>query len=306
MNSEAKISLEERDTRRLDRSISLYLLRIRDFWGRYRRNRAAVFGLFVIFFFFMMAVLSPYVAPYDPFKMYLSDKKNVLLEPSWGHIMGTDHLARDMLSRVIWGTRISLFVGFIAAGISALIGIAAGAIAGYYGGWVDDLLMRFVDMFMVIPTFFLVLVVVAIFGSDIWNIMVVIGLTSWPSTARLMRGQFLALKGTLFVEAEKALGANDRRIILHCILPNGLYPVVVNMSLQVAGAILTEASLSFLGLGDPTQISWGLMLYHAQRFLRDAWWMTFFPGLAISITILGFNLIGDGLNDALNPRLRIR
>jgi peptide/nickel transport system permease protein len=215
-------------------------------------------------------------------------------------------MGRDQLSRVIWGTRISLFVGFVSAGISIGVGVILGSVAGYYGGIVDDLIMRFVDFFLVIPTFFLILLIIAMYGTSIWNIMFVIGLTAWPSTTRLIRGQFLSLKEQPFVEAEKALGASDLRIIFRCILPNAIHPVLVNLSFRVGSAIISEAGLSFLGLGDPRSISWGQMLNVAQRFIRTAWWMAIFPGLLISLAVLSFNMVGDGLNDALNPRLMER
>ena len=181
-----------------------------------------------------------------------------------------------------------------------------GSVAGYYGGRVDDLIMRFVDFFLVIPTFFLILLIIAMYGTNIWNIMFVIGLTAWPSTTRLIRGQFLSLKEQPFVEAERALGASDRRIIFRCILPNAIHPVLVNLSFRVGSAIISEAGLSFLGLGDPRAISWGQMLNVAQRFIRTAWWMAIFPGVLISLAVLSFNMVGDGLNDAMNPRLMER
>lgn len=277
--------------------------RISDFWFRYSRNKAAVFGLAIVIIFALIAVMAPIIVPYDPNEMYLDVFP---VGPNVKFPFGIDHLGRDTLSRVIWGTRISLFVGFVSAGISAVVGTILGAISGYYGGFYDDIIMRIVDIFLMIPTFFLVLLVIAVYGSSIWNIMIVIGLTIWPSTCRLVRGQFLAFKEQPFVEAERALGSSSFRIIFKSILPNAFPPAIVNLSLQIASAILTESSLSFLGLGDPNQISWGMMLKDAQRFIRVGWWMAPFPGLAIGLTVLSFNLIGDGINDALNPRLRER
>lgn len=274
----------------------------KDFWVRFRRNRFAVLAVFILCFLTLIAIFAPIITPYDPSKM-IFDR---FLGPCLEHPLGTDHMGRDQLSRMIWGARISLFVGFVSAGISISIGVLLGSFAGYYGGKIDDITMRVVDFFLVIPTFFLILLIIAMFGPSIWNIMFVIGLTAWPGTTRLIRGQFLSLKEQPFVEAERALGASDFRIIFRCILPNAIHPVLVNLSFRVGAAIIIEASLSFLGLGDPRSISWGQMLNTAQRFIRTAWWMAVFPGLFISIAVLSFNLVGDGLNDALNPRLMER
>jgi peptide/nickel transport system permease protein len=271
---------------------------MREFWKKYRRNRAAVFGFYVVLVFLTLAVLSPWLAPFQP----LSIGKDSFRPPDSTYLLGTDDLGRDLLSGVLWGARVSLLVGLLAAFTSTLIGVLVGSASGFYGGWADDLLMRLTEFFLVIPRFFLALIIVALFGSSIWHIIFVIGILSWPVTARLVRAEFLSLKEKEFVEGVRAMGAPDRRIILRHMLPNAGPPIVISGSLQIARAILMEAGLSFLGLGDPNRMSWGVMLYNAQRFLRHAWWTATFPGLAIFFIVMGFNLVGDGLNDALNPK----
>jgi peptide/nickel transport system permease protein len=271
---------------------------MRDFWKKYRRNQAAVFGLYVVLVFLALAALSPLLAPFQP----LSIGKDSFRPPDSTYLLGTDDLGRDLLSGVLWGARVSLLVGLLAAFTSTVIGVLVGSASGFYGGWADDLLMRLTEFFLVIPRFFLALIIVALFGSSIWHIIFVIGILSWPVTARLVRAEFLSLKEKEFVEGVRAMGAPDRRIILRHLLPNAGPPIVISGSLQIARAILMEAGLSFLGLGDPNRMSWGVMLYNAQRFLRHAWWTATFPGLAIFFIVMGFNLVGDGLNDALNPK----
>ncbi len=254
--------------------------------------------MYVVMFFILMAIVAPWTAPFGP----LSIGKESFHEPSRTYLMGTDDLGRDLFSGVLWGARVSIMVGLLAALTSTVIGVVIGALAGYYGGVIDDVLMRITEFFLVIPRFFLVLVIVALFGNSIWNIIIVIGILSWPVTARLVRVEFLSIREKEFIESARAVGASDLRIILTHILPNATPPIVVSGSLQIARAILMEAGLSFLGLGDPNQISWGVMLYNAQRFLRHAWWTATFPGLAIFLIVMGFNLVGDGFNDALNPK----
>lgn len=274
------------------------------FWKYFKRNRLAVGGLMVILGIFIIAGTAPFIAPYDPGKTDVSLK---LKPPSLKHFLGTDQLGRDVFSRMLYGSRISLSVGFVAVGISIFIGIWVGAIAGYYGRWVDSLLMRFVDVMFCFPTFFLILTVVALLGPSIFNIMVVIGLTSWMGTARFVRAEFLSLRERDFVQAAKALGVNDRRIIFRHILPNALAPVFVTATLDVATAILVEAGLSFLGFGvQPPAPSWGNILTEGRTYIFDAWWLTVFPGFAILLTVLSFNLVGEGLRDSLDPRLRGR
>ncbi len=271
---------------------------MRDFWRKYKRNRTAVYGLIVTLVFVAIAILAPFISPFRP----LSTGKDSFHPPGSTYLMGTDDLGRDIFSGVLWGARISIMTGLLAALTSTLIGVIIGSISGYYGGMKDVVLMRVTEFFLVIPRFFLVLMIVALFGSSLWNVIIVIGVLSWPVTARLVRAEFLSLKEKEFVESAKACGSSNLSIILSHILPNASPPIIVSGSLQIARAILLEAGLSFLGLGDPNQVSWGVMLYNAQRFFRHAWWTTTFPGIAIFLVVMAFNLVGDGLNDALNPK----
>jgi peptide/nickel transport system permease protein len=274
-------------------------LSIKDFWGRYRKKKAAVFGLAIVVFFFAVALFAPLLAPYG-----LLELSEAFLPPSPAHLLGTDSLGLDVLSCVIFGARASLMVGLFAVFTSTIIGLTVGAIAGFYGRRTDDLLMRVTEMFQVLPRFFLAIIFVAFFGPNIWNIIIVIGILTWPATARLLRAEFLVLTRREFVEAARAMGMSDRKLIVGEILPNAVPPVIVNASLEIASAILLEASLSFLGLGDPSLMSWGMMLHNSQEYFNRAWWMAAFPGMALFLTALGLTLVGDGLNDALNPRLR--
>ena len=272
------------------------------FRRRFKRNRPATAGGLIVLSVFVIALFAPMLSPYDP--AYI-DVEKILTGPTQAHPLGTDELGRDIVSRMIWGSRISLLVGFVAVGISILIGILIGAVAGYYRGWIDDVLMQFVDIMLSIPTFFLILAVIALVEPSIWNIMIVIGVTSWMGVARLVRGQFLALNEMDYVTAARALGAKDARMIFFHILPNAMSPVYVSAVLGVAGAILVESSLSFLGLGvQPPVPSWGSIITGGKDTIDIAWWITLFPGLAILITVLGYNLLGEGLQDALNPRLK--
>jgi peptide/nickel transport system permease protein len=227
------------------------------------------------------------------------------MAPSLQHPFGTDDLGRDVLSRMIWGSQISLAVGFVAVGISTAMGILLGSFAGYYGKWIDSIIMRFVDMMLCFPSFFLILTVIAFVGPNILNIMIIIGLTSWMGVARLVRAEFLSLKEREFVLAARASGANDLRIIFIHILPNAMAPVFVSAILGVAAAVLVESSLSFLGLGvQPPTPSWGNILTDGKANIEIAWWLSVFPGLAILVTVLGYNLLGEGLRDALDPRFK--
>lgn len=273
-----------------------------EFWRRLRANRLALAGGVVVLALFAVSLAAPWLAPYDP--AYI-DVKSVLEGPSARHPFGADHLGRDVLSRMIWGSRISLKVGFVAVGLATLIGVFFGSLAGYYGGWVDAAIMRFVDLMLCFPAFFLILAVIAILEPSIWNIMVVIGATGWMGVARLVRAEFLTLKSREFVLAARALGAGDARIIFRHILPNALAPVLVAATLGVAGAILTESALSFLGIGvQPPTPSWGNILTAGKDNISIAWWLSLYPGLAILITVLGYNLLGEGIRDSLDPRLR--
>lgn len=277
---------------------------VRFFWRYFKRNRLAVGGSIIILITFLIAGSASLIAPRDPGKTDVSLK---LKPPSLDHYLGTDQLGRDVFSRMLHGAKVSLSVGFVAVAISILIGILVGAVAGYYGGWVDSLLMRFVDIMLCFPSFFLILTVVALLGPSLFKVMVVIGITSWMGTSRFVRAEFLSLRERDFVQAAKALGVRDPRIIFRHILPNALAPVFVTATLDVASAILVEAGLSFLGFGvQPPAPSWGNILTEGRTYIFDAWWLTVFPGLAILITVLSFNLAGEGLRDALDPRLRGR
>ncbi len=272
------------------------------FVQRFARNRAAVAGAMTLCVLVATTAMAGVVGAGSPRAM----SESSLAHPSRVHLFGTDDLGRDIWTGVLHGARVSLTVGVLAAATSGIIGVLVGAVAGYYGGRLGDLLMRITEFFLVIPTFLLALVLVAVTGPSIWNIIVTIGVLGWPSTARLVRAEFLSLKEREFVMAARAVGAGSSRILFRQILPNAAPPIIVNTSLGVASAILVEAGLSFLGLGDPNLFSWGLMLRNSRDFLRTAWWMPTFPGLAIFVTVLSLNLVGDGLNDALNPRLRQR
>ncbi|MBI5188536.1 MAG: ABC transporter permease [Nitrospirae bacterium] len=266
------------------------------------KNRLALLGGTIVIILFLIAVCAPLISPYDPNDI---DRRHILKAPSLSHPFGTDDLGRDIMSRMIWGARISLSVGFVAVGIATIIGIIIGAIAGYYGKWVDMLIMRFVDIMLSIPTFFLILAVIAFLGPSIFNIMVVIGLTSWMGVARLVRAEFLSLREREFVLAAKSLGASDLRIIFRHILLNSMAPVLVSAVLGIAGAVLIESALSFLGIGvQPPTPSWGNILTAGKDNIEIAWWLSVFPGLAILATVFGYNLLGEGIRDVIDPRLR--
>lgn len=285
------------------RRLKSYITNIRNFWRVYSKNKLAVIGLVTLIMLTVIAILTEHIIPYDPFGVY---PNSVLNPPSPVYPFGTDDLGRDILKLIMFGSKITLLIGFSAVLLSTSIGIVIGAISGYYGGKIDDILMRFTDMLFIIPTFFLILIIIAMFGSNLRNVILIIGLTTWPGIARLTRSEFLSKRELEFVEAARVVGAGNLRIIFRHILPNAIHPVIVTSSLQVGSAILTEAGLSFLGLGDPGHVSWGRMLSLAQLYIRRAWWMATFPGLAIFITVMAFNFVGDGLNDALNPRLKER
>ncbi len=264
------------------------------------RHPLGLLGLLVVSLLLIVAFFAPYLAPYNPLAI---DVQHVLCPPSLSHLCGTDLLGRDILSRLIYGARISLEVGILAVGISLAIGVVLGALAGYYGGWIDTLISRFIDIMLCFPTIFLILAVIAYLEPSIFNIMIVIGLTSWMGVARLVRAEFLSLKEREFVLAEKALGASNLRIIFLHILPNALPPILVSATLGVGNAILVESALSFLGLGvQPPTPSWGNMLTDGKNTLEVAWWLSVFPGLAILITVLGFNILGEALQEITDPR----
>lgn len=263
-------------------------------------NPLTMIGFLIIAVILLFAIMASFVAPYDPNAINV---KAILLSPSYNHLMGTDGLGRDVFSRMLYGARISLMVGFVAVGIATAIGIVLGAIAGFYRGWIDTVIMRTVDVMLSIPTFFLILAVIAFLTPSIWNIMIVIGLTSWMGVTRLVRAEFLSLRHREFVLAAQTLGAKDARLIFTHLLPNSLTPIIVSSILGIASAVLVESGLSFLGLGvQAPQASWGNILTDGKEYIQFAWWLSLFPGLAILMTVLGYNLLGDGLRDAYNPR----
>jgi peptide/nickel transport system permease protein len=272
------------------------------FWEMFYKNKLALTGCGIVILLFVVSLMAPVIDPYDPGAI---DLKNVLAPPSGEHWFGTDQLGRDVLSRMIWGARISLKVGFVATGLAILIGMILGAVAGYYGGWIDATIMRFVDVMLCFPAFFLILAVIAFLEPSIWNIMIVIGLTGWMGVTRLVRADFISLRERDFVRAARAIGANDARIIFLHILPNALASILVAATLGIAGAILTESALSFLGIGvQPPIPSWGNILTAGKDNIDIAWWLSLYPGLAILITVVGYNLLGEGIRDASDPRLK--
>lgn len=271
------------------------------FWKRFRGNRLAVAGGIVVLLLFILSFLASAITPWEPDAI---DAYHVLLPPSTAHWFGTDELGRDVFTRVIYGARISLKVGFVSVGIAVAIGTVLGLVSGFYGGVVDTVIMRFVDIMLCFPTFFLILAVIAFLEPNIWYIMAIIGLTGWMGVARLVRAEVLSLRERDFVVAARALGASDLRIIFRHILPNAASPVLVSATLGVAGAILTESALSFLGIGvQPPTPSWGNILTAGKDYVEFAWWLSLFPGVAILVTVLAYNLLGEGIRDALDPRL---
>ena len=269
---------------------------------RFFRNKLALFGMTLVTLLALCALLAPILSPYDPSAIDLSHR---LVAPSRHHPMGTDQLGRDVFSRMLYGARISLLVGFIAVGISLLIGVLLGSVAGYFGGWLDAFLMRLVDIMLCFPSFFLILAVIALLEPSIFTIMAVIGVTSWMGVARLIRAEILSLKEQEFILAARAIGAGPLRMIVRHLIPNAITPVLVSATLGVAAAILVESSLSFLGIGvQPPTPSWGNILTEGKSVLGIAWWLTLFPGLAILLTVLAYNLLGEGLRDLLDPHLK--
>jgi peptide/nickel transport system permease protein len=275
---------------------------VKAFWRALAKNRLALVGGAIVLVLAIMAVGAPLLAPHDPNK---PDVKRILDPPSSRHWLGTDQIGRDVLSRMLYGARVSLAVGFVSVGIATAIGIALGASAGYHGGAVDAGVMRLVDLMLVFPRFFLLLAVLAFLKPSIWTIMAVIGLTGWMGVARLVRAEFLAIKEREFVIWSQSIGASALRIIWRHILPNAMAPVLVAMTLGIPAAILTESGLSFLGLGvRPPYATWGNILNEGKEVIELAWWLSVYPGLAILITVLSYNLLGEGIRDALDPRLR--
>ena len=266
---------------------------------RFKKNKLAMIGLIALTFFALVAIFAPVLAPYDPSEIITSDTQ----APSLSHLFGTDDLGRDVFSRAVHGARISLTVGFVAVIIAILVGTVFGAVSGFYGGLTDSTIMRFVDIMLAFPSIFLILAIQVMLKPNIYNVMVVIGLTSWMGVSRLVRGEFLTIKERQYVEAARAIGANDIRIIFLHILPNAMPPLIVAATLGMAGAILTESALSFLGLGvQPPTSSWGNMLMDSQAYLIDAPWMAVIPGILILVTVLSLYFVGEGLREEFSPR----
>lgn len=274
------------------------------FYQRYAKNYGALLGLGILIVVAAVALAAPLLFPVSPWQSV----GDPLLAPSEDPAfpLGTDMLGRDIAAGLAYGARVSLLIGLISTAVAVLIGVSIGALAGYYGGRTDDVLMRFTEFFQTIPAFAMAIVLVAIFNPSITSITLAIAIVSWPPVARLVRGEFLSLRSREFVQAAVVIGQSGPRIMLTQILPNVISPIIVTASLMVATAILTESSLSFLGLGDRNMMSWGFMIGAARTMLREAWWMSVFPGVAILLTVLAINLIGEGLNDAMNPHLRGR
>jgi peptide/nickel transport system permease protein len=271
-----------------------------EIWRMFFANKAAVFGLLLWAFIILTAFLGPMIYPTDPFDMVGAP----MSPPGEELLLGTDYLGRDILAGIIHGASVTLAIGLSATICTVIIGVIIGVLAGYYGGWVDNLLMRFTEFFQVLPALLFAMVLVALFTASFYLIVMAIAVVSWTGIARLTRGEFLKIKEREYVMAERALGAGNLRIMWRIILPNALPPLIVTMALSVGVAILFEAALSFLGLGDPNAYSWGYMIGSSREYIWDSWWAVTFPGFAIFLTVLGISLIGDGLNDALNPKLR--
>jgi peptide/nickel transport system permease protein len=270
-------------------------------WNRFKRNRAALAGLAAVLLGTLLAILAPIVAPYDPVKMDLAVSRQA---PSSQNLLGTDELGRDILSRIIYGFRISLTIGIVSVAVGLSFGVLLGAPSGYFGGWLDIVVMRVIDVMMSFPTILLAIIVVTVLGPGLYNAMLAVGLAQVPLYSRLVRGLTLKLKSEDYVDAARALGANHSRIIFRHILPNCLSPLIVQATLNIASAILSAAVLGFLGLGaEPPTPEWGAMLSSGRLYMRVAPHISIFPGLAIMVTVLAFNLMGDGLRDALDPRM---
>ncbi|MCS4502476.1 Oligopeptide transport system permease protein OppC [wastewater metagenome] len=272
----------------------------REFWKAFARNRGAIIGLIILAGVVFLALFADLLYPTSPWDMVTRPFAPPLTS---GTLMGSDTLGRDIASGVAHGARVSLLIGLISTAAALFIGVTLGALAGFYGGRVDDAIMRFTELFQTIPNFVLAVMLVAIFTPSITSVTASIAIVSWPPLARLARGEFLSLRSREFVQAAITTGQSTPSIILREILPNSMSPIIVAASLTVATAILLESALSFLGLGDPNMMSWGYMIGASRTVMRQAWWMSFFPGVAILITVLAINLVGEGLNDALNPKL---
>ena len=262
-------------------------------------DRQLLAGMIGIVILLALVILAPVVASENPHH-YGKDILNSLGQN--GHLLGTNHMGQDIYSMIIYGVRTSLRVAVISALISGVLGVLIGGVAGFFGGKVDTFVSELINVFMMLPSFFLILLIIALFGNSITNVMVVIGITTWPSNAKLMRAQALSLRQRTFVKSAEAMGEAKLQILFKYILPNGIFPVIANTTMGMSNAILTEAGLSFLGLGDPSIISWGQMIYTGKQYITSAWWISAFAGIAIVITVLVFYLLGDGLNHVLNPK----
>lgn len=269
----------------------------------FARNRSAVLGLVILAAVIGLAATASVFFPDDPFRLV---GRSMSPPGENGFLLGSDTLGRDVAAGIAHGARVSLLIGLLATTVAVAVGVVLGGIAGYFGGWVDDVVMRVTEMFQTIPSFLFAILLVAILKPSISSIVIAIAVVSWPAVARLVRGEFTAMRNREFVQACHVVGMGDARIMLREILPNCLSPIIVTASLMVATAILIESGLSFLGLGDPNVISWGFQIGAGRTVLRSAWWVCTFPGIAILLTVLAINLVGEGLNDALNPRLRER
>ncbi|MDQ7843163.1 MAG: ABC transporter permease [Armatimonadota bacterium] len=275
----------------------------RSLWRRARRLRNLTVGGTIVTVFILVAVLAPWIAPHNPVRGDLND---YLRPPGGRYLFGTDTFGRDVLSRILHGARISLGVGIAVQASALTIGVALGLLSGFYGRWVDNLIMRLAEIIFAFPGLLFAIAVMAVIGPSLYNVFIALGLVSWTSLARVVRGAVLAVKEQEFVEAARALGASNRRIIVRHLLPNIVAPAIILVTLGIGGAILAEASLSFLGLGaQPPTPSWGSMLTVGRDYLTEAPWLSIYPGLAIFLTVMGFNLLGDGLRDLLDPRMRI-
>ncbi|MEW6698659.1 MAG: nickel transporter permease [Bacillota bacterium] len=273
-----------------------------DFWRRLRKNKLAMVSLVFLVALILVAVFAPLVAPYDP---YASDMPKALQGPSSQHLLGNDELGRDILSRIIYGARISLKVGLIAVSIALSVGMVVGSLAGYYGGRLDNIIMRFMDIMLAFPSILLAIALMAVLGRGVENAIIAIGIVSIPEYARIVRGSVLSVKENEYVQAARAIGNNDLQIIFKHILPNVMAPVIVRGTLGISTAILETSALGFLGLGVvPPFAEWGTMLGSGRGYMFNAPHLVFFPGIAITLTVMAFNLLGDGLRDALDPRLR--
>lgn len=258
-------------------------------------------GMILLILIIFLAVFSPLLVTHDPFSL----NDDMVKSPCKDYILGTDGLGRDIYSGILYGARTSIIIGIVAALISGILGTLIGGVSGFYGGRIDAVLSEIINIFLMMPTFFLILIIVALFGSSMFNVMIVIGMTTWTGNARLMRAQALSLKQRTFVKSLQTIGERNFLILIKHIIPNGIFPIIVNTTMNISGAILTESALSFLGLGDPNIISWGQMVYNGKAYLTSGWWISTFSGAAIVLTVLTFYLIGDGMNNILSPKLNI-